>query len=152
MWNSFLGKMMNGIKILLLLSLNMWLTGCVGFSSYIEMDVVRDRDLEGESNGNVFVYVGSTKAQILAREGKPDSYGLFSNNKWIYEYGFNGEWCGVVPFVIVPIPLILPICNEGDVQFTFKNDVVIKHTVTRVRETDFICSPFLLLYGDLCGR
>ncbi len=145
---------MNSIKVLVLATLSFSLSACVGISSFIEVDVDRTRNLESERAGKSFVFIGATKDEILARQGVPDSYELFSNeNTWVYEYGTNDSWCGIMPFLIVPVPLLLPVCNEGDVKFKFENDVVIKATFTNVVESDFICTPlFFLLDGSLCSH
>lgn len=140
---------MNVIKIYLLLSLIMLLPACVGFSAKIVRYVERERNLDSERRGKAFVYVGATKDEIMAREGKPDSYGLFSNkNKWFYYHGYSGEWCGIMPYIIIPIPLMLPVCTHGNRQFTFENNLVTKQTYTRVVETNIFCSPLLLAVSN----
>jgi hypothetical protein len=144
----------NSIKAFVLATFSLFLSACVGVSSFVEVDVDKERNLEYERAGKQFVYIGASKNDIMARQGAPDSYELFSNeNTWVYEYGMNGSWCGIMPFLIIPVPLLLPVCNEGDVKFTFENDVVIKATVTDVVESDFICTPlFFLLDGSLCSH
>lgn len=52
----------------------------------------------------------STKAEFLRDWGKPNEIISTSDNEeiWIYK---NDLWCGVIPVVILPVPLILPVCD-----------------------------------------
>jgi hypothetical protein len=54
-----------------------------------------------------------TKTDFLKDWGKPDIISTFPDNKetWIYK---RNLWCGVIPALILPIPLILPLCDGFD--------------------------------------
>jgi hypothetical protein len=56
---------------------------------------------------------GSTKAEFLKDWGKPDEIISTSENEetWIYN---RKLWCGVIPVVLLPVPLILPVCDGFD--------------------------------------
>jgi hypothetical protein len=59
--------------------------------------------------------IGSTKAEFLKDKdwGKPDEIISPSENEetWIYN---RKRWCGVVPIILLPVPLILPVCDGFD--------------------------------------
>ena len=56
---------------------------------------------------------GSTKAEFLNDWGKPDEIISTSENEetWIYN---RKLWCGVIPVLLLPVPLILPVCDGFD--------------------------------------
>jgi hypothetical protein len=56
---------------------------------------------------------GSTKAEFLKDWGKPDEIISASENEetWIYN---RKLWCGVIPVLVLPVPLILPVCDGFD--------------------------------------
>jgi hypothetical protein len=56
---------------------------------------------------------GSTKAEFLKDWGKPDEIISTSENEetWIYN---RKLWCGVIPVFLLPVPLILPVCDGFD--------------------------------------
>ena len=55
----------------------------------------------------------STKAEFLKDWGKPDEIISTSENgeTWIYN---RKLWCGVIPVVLLPVPLMLPVCDGFD--------------------------------------
>lgn len=57
--------------------------------------------------------IGSTKAEFLKDWGKPDEIISTSENEetWIYN---RKRWCGVMPVLLLPVPLILPVCDGFD--------------------------------------
>lgn len=56
---------------------------------------------------------GSTKAEFLKDWGEPDEIISTSENEgtWIYN---RKLWCGVIPVFLLPVPLILPVCDGFD--------------------------------------
>lgn len=62
----------------------------------------------------------STKADFLKEWGKPDEINSTSENEetWIYK---RKIWCGVMPVLILPVPLILPVCDGFD-RIKFKDN------------------------------
>ena len=70
---------------------------------------------------------GSTKAEFLKDWGKPDEVISASENEetWIYH---RKLWCGVIPVLLLPVPLILPVCDGFD-RIEFQgNEAMILHT------------------------
>jgi hypothetical protein len=63
----------------------------------------------------------STKEEFLQERGKPDKIIFSSNNEetWVYT---RKVWCGVIPVLILPIPLVLPVCDGFD-RINFKDNV-----------------------------
>ena len=53
------------------------------------------------------------KEEFLKDWGTPDEIISTSENKetWIYN---RKLWCGVIPIVVLPVPLVLPVCNGFD--------------------------------------
>ena len=56
---------------------------------------------------------GSIKAEFLKDWGNPDEIISTSENEatWIYN---RKLWCGVIPVLLLPVPLILPVCDGFD--------------------------------------
>lgn len=55
----------------------------------------------------------SSKAEFLKDWGEPDK--IISNKENMETWIYNRKlWCGVVPVLILPIPLILPVCDGFD--------------------------------------
>jgi hypothetical protein len=75
---------------------------------------------------------GSTKAEFLKDWGKPDEIISVSDNEetWIYN---RKLWCGVIPVFLLPVPLILPVCDGFDrieFQGNEAKSLHTRHTVT----------------------
>lgn len=63
-----------------------------------------------------------TKTELLNERGQPDEIKRAAKNEEIWTYYVSKDlWCGVVPAFVIPVPLLLPICNDYD-QFTFVGD------------------------------
>ncbi|MBW6512946.1 MAG: hypothetical protein K0A93_12685 [Desulfuromonadaceae bacterium] len=60
------------------------------------------------------------KDDFLRDWGKPDEIVTISaaQEKWVYN---RSEYCGIVPVYVVPVPLVVPVCDEFD-HITFEND------------------------------
>jgi hypothetical protein len=56
---------------------------------------------------------GSIKAEFLKDWGNPDEIISTSENEetWIYN---RKLWCGVMPVFLLPVPLLLPVCDGFD--------------------------------------
>ena len=78
----------------------------------------------------------STKKEFLKEWGKPDSINHTADNEEIWEYKRN-VWCGVTPFVFVPVPFMLPACDGFD-RITFKGDESIRLHTRRSTTGGFI--------------
>ena len=61
-----------------------------------------------------------TKDDFLQDFGKPDEIVALTADQemWVYN---RSKFCGVVPVFIVPVPLVLPVCDTFD-HITFEND------------------------------
>jgi hypothetical protein len=69
----------------------------------------------------------SSKEEFIKDWGQPDEIIFASENTetWLYN---KKLWCGVMPVLILPIPLILPVCDGFD-RIEFKdNEAVSLHT------------------------
>jgi len=69
----------------------------------------------------------STKADFLKEWGEPDKIISTSEDQqtWIYE---RHLWCGVIPMVFIPIPLVLPVCDGFDKIYFMGNEAKLLHT------------------------
>ena len=118
------------------------LQGCVGvvvpgprteiidnptISSYVrEPDGVTKRNSSEATNSVVY-----TSEWLLTRWGTPQSIRHVAGSSdeiWIYKSGTI--WAGVVPFVLIPVPLMLPISKEK-VSFSLHDRRVVRATVTK---------------------
>jgi hypothetical protein len=55
----------------------------------------------------------STKAEFLKDWGKPDE--IISSSESVETWIYNRKlWCGVMPVLILPVPLIFPVCDGFD--------------------------------------
>ena len=93
-------------------------------------DAVRVRD--SSENTNVAVYKSQCTSEWLRTYwGIPDRINHLSENSdeiWTYKSGLI--WEGVVPFVIIPIPLALPVAREK-VCFTLRDGCVVSASTTK---------------------
>jgi hypothetical protein len=86
----------------------------------------RDPGADMSSITNVVIY---TSAWLEQHWGKPLSitHSGAGNLDEIWSYKFDEIWEGIEPFILVPIPIELPVRRET-VQFVLKNDRVIGAT------------------------
>jgi hypothetical protein len=76
------------------------LQGCVGVS-YHEKKVKQS-----------VKYDGVSKKIVLQKLGQPDEDIKSSDRStWVYSLAEN-KWCGAIVWLFIPIPLILPVCEE----------------------------------------
>lgn len=63
----------------------------------------------------------STKTEFLREWGKPDE--IISTSEEMETWIYNKKlWCGIIPIVILPVPLILPVCDGFD-RIDFRDNV-----------------------------
>ena len=67
-------------------------------------------------------------SEIISRWGKP-SYKSFDGDLSTYTYMHDFVWLGVIPIVLVPIPLALPV-GRRTTALTCRDDKVIRATGT----------------------
>ncbi|WP_136525220.1 hypothetical protein [Geomonas ferrireducens] len=62
----------------------------------------------------------STKSEFLKEWGKPDEVinGADGKDTWVYR---GKMWCGPIPVFILPVPLLLPLCDRFD-RITFNGE------------------------------
>lgn len=62
----------------------------------------------------------STKSDFLKEWGKPDEIISSSDGKdtWVYR---GKMWCGPIPIFLLPVPLVLPLCDRFD-RITFNGE------------------------------
>jgi hypothetical protein len=119
------------VKLFYTIALLSSLTGCVGVGAFYPSNIECTYKEDGSSfdkNGKENLWCKSfvKKEQILSRYGKPKKIEQINQNeeKWLYKKdGFR--WVGIMPMVILPIPIGIPISNKYE-YFYFKNDVLFK--------------------------
>ena len=77
--------------------------------------------------------INFSKTDFFSNWGEPDEIEQISANKEIWIYKQSGEYCGIVPAVGVPIPLMFPSCEVFD-RITFENDLAIHVHLRRMKE------------------
>ena len=81
---------------------------------------------------------GYLKADVLKAWGQPDSKKLKGEIEyWRYEHGL--AWAGLIPVLIVPVPLVLPVGKNG-ATLAFSGDELVS-AVSRDRD----------MAGGMCG-
>jgi len=106
-----------------LVALALMLPGCVGFGT-LGTNRFDDATLPFE--------YAETAEQLRARRGDPDDVERVSGaaERWTYHEGLR--WGGVIPIVVIPVPLAVPIGREH-VVYTLEGGVV--RGATYVRQT-----------------
>ena len=93
----------------------MTLSGCIGLIVASTADCENETPITGVHD--IFLInspaKGSTKAEFLKDWGKPDEIISTSENEetWIYK---RKLWCGAIPVFMLPVPLLLPMCDGFD--------------------------------------
>lgn len=85
------------------------LSGCIGLIiGYPEYHpVVEPRPFDTNKE--------ATKTDFLKYWGKPDSIVVHPDNAAIETWHYKrNHWCGIIPVLIVPIPLVLPVCTKDN--------------------------------------
>jgi len=110
------------------------MTGCVGVGFISERVTVWKPDAGfGIENGLVGKYDSKrSDRQIIVTEtalinalGQPNSIKLLENGFKVYSYEIGSSWKGVVLFLVIPIPLALPVGTES-VEYHFFNGKMIE--------------------------
>jgi hypothetical protein len=105
---------------IILLSLS--LSGCAGL-------VIKSNEREQLSSNSII-----TKEQLRLEKGEPSR---IEGDVWVYELNSN-NWVGVVPFIIVPIPLVLPLSEER-IEYEFTAEGLKSATLYTTRMKGGIC-------------
>lgn len=131
-----LGRKMNRIRIVIIFSfLAVQLVACVGITSYAPAS--RDHTLTSPE--------ARQKADILSQYGKPNKKETtLEGGIWTYDRGL--QWCGVTLWVLVPVPLGLPICTANDEIEFLKGQITIIHS-HYIKKSGIKCGPFVNIFG-----
>lgn len=107
--------------ILAIICVSLLLSGCVGFGVASIQECKNERP---STDYHVMFTSGKNahdkKEDFLKEWGNPDEIITEAENKEIWVYNTR-RWCGVIPILIVPIPLLLPVCDGFD-RITFQGD------------------------------
>ena len=147
------------MKKLILLILIVNLQGCAGFSfknvDRIEIPFSNYQNLLFDKDGDYFCcfpnmnYRGDEPVHIsqevlFSKWGEPQEK-IVNGPEEIWVYRSNKRlWSGLIPYVAVPIPLILPLENQKHF-FTIKDNQVAKIEMTVSQSYGAACGPFLFL-------
>jgi len=118
------------------------LQSCVGYSSNLPEEQVSSNmfKVEDRTKGKFFKETGFTNhgeqgyskghyKKILIQGNSPSTNGV---RYVVSEYG--NEWCGITLYVVIPIPLKLPVCNEYKKTWDYYDDGRYVQTITTVNE------------------
>lgn len=114
--------------------ISLTLTGCFGLAVNSPVECKNEtpytgvHDFFGQKGGILAAAPkASTKSVFLKEWGEPDKKipVLENEETWIYE---RHLWCGVIPMVFIPIPLILPVCDGFDKIYFVGNEATRLHT------------------------
>jgi hypothetical protein len=115
-------------------------TGCVGVMvSHTQHQTYNCPSIDDKPAANaVFTPAGMTNDYNLTADrlrmcwGEPQEIGPHPREpKWeIWTYKFDRFWCGVIPCVVIPIPLVAPLARE-QVQFFVSDGRVIQAEATK---------------------
>jgi hypothetical protein len=86
----------------------------------------------------------TTKAEILKVLGKPDTINPTYDNAETWVYKKKHLWCGFIPAFLLPLPLLLPVC-DGFEKIEFEGDIAKHMHIRRIVKT----GVFGLLPGEM---
>ncbi len=118
------------MKRILILIASLNISGCVGFW----VTTGSNSEVRDASNDKS-VMLNGVRQQWTSIEHPAN--GTMRYNKEL-------EWCGLALWVIVPIPLMLPICHSGE-EVTFSNNNPEYITKTWPRAAAYFCGPGVYL-------
>ena len=79
----------------------------------------------------------ANKAVTVQTRGTPTRVAMSGENEetWIYTTDAN-RWCGIMPILIIPVPLFLPVCDDHD-RIVFKDGEPVSSFRTQIRAAGF---------------
>lgn len=96
-------------------------------------------------------YNVSTRAEVLARFGKPLRVDALPNGHEKYVYSGSLAWRGVVGMVILPVPLLLPV-GFNELYFEFERERLVRVTAEEMGSRFYGCMfPPIFSAKGLCG-
>jgi hypothetical protein len=134
------------VPVLLLCALTQ---GCIGITKYYtKTEIITDPQLTGAGKyRSVFTYnprvstnhVVLTPAVLVQKWGEPTSHGRVPPDYEVWTYRMRTGWNGIIPILIIPIPLVLP-TGEKKVEFYLQHGHVVK--VIRYDLMESLTAPF----------
>jgi len=123
------------------------LGGCVGLVAIWETNDKDDapRLLMDSSKHPAIWKSRASTSEYREKNGAPTRVERISEGEelWVYEKDMN-QWCGATVWLVVPIPFMLPLCDE-ETEIRFVADQAVEQTYSGTDSTGFVCSPLLRL-------
>lgn len=120
--------------------MSLCLQACLGYVTYTETEVSKE--------ANNSFYIGRNMEQISTDMGRSPTKKETKGNQVTWLYFSNNDaksvWCGHIPVVVIPIPLMLPVCEEKT-EVIFEENSVTSYKNIKVKEGGFICNPLNIL-------
>lgn len=119
------------MNFFILILMTLTFSGCVGMGvMYSEKKITLEKNI--------------TKDKIVAFRGEPDKKIIEGNHEiWHYKKGF--AWGGIVPVVIIPIPLVIPYWHQETV-IQIENEQLISVESDETKSPIFMCSPIPVMW------
>lgn len=121
-----------------IVSLCLMLGGCAGY-------VVRAQvQLSAEDSAPL---PADRHAAYLELAANPQAYKVRATNQGqVWTVMGERSWCGFMPMLVVPIPLMLPVCAARS-EYLVAGEAVLRRTDTVVRDSGYVCSPINAVVG-----
>jgi hypothetical protein len=122
------------------------LAGCVGAVALHPESVTQAPPFQPnrpytDSTGKLRSANTPTREAVLREWGEPaDREVKAGTETWLYNRG--RDWCGVVLGLIVPIPLVLPVCSTED-RIVVQGESAVSITTVRTTESGKMCGLFV---------
>jgi hypothetical protein len=133
-------------RLLAIVMLGCLSSGCVGLmalhpeATLYKAPFAREQIYQ-DSAGKVRSMKTVSREAFLREWGEP-LYKDVTADTEIWTYHSKRDWCGLVLGVIVPIPLVLPVCRVED-RVVFKGDAALSIMVSRSTDSGIMCGLFV---------
>lgn len=118
-------------------------SGCVGIGTVYSEKKITSTAATLE-HGTIYGSKSPTKDKIIAFHGEPDKKIIDGNHEtWYYKKGL--AWGGIVPVVIIPIPLLLPYGYKETI-IQIENDQQISIESDETKSPTFMCSAIPMMW------
>ncbi|MFZ2950966.1 MAG: hypothetical protein WA003_15940 [Desulfuromonadaceae bacterium] len=130
------------LAIICVTTLASTLSGCIGLHVFAPMECKNESPtttINWSSQSNSLPQAGSNKTDFLKYRGKPDEIISVSDNEeiWVYK---KTLWCGIMPIFILPVPLVLPLCDGFD-RIEFRGNEGVRLHTRRIVDRGFVIGP-----------
>jgi len=113
------------------------LSGCIGlFVSFSKECTFQPPTLKKYGASQEIIIEEWDKAVFIREWGMPNKVTTSDRNQEVWEYK-RRQWCGIEPVIILPIPLMLPLCTGYD-QITFQGEKAISRQARVIIEDGII--------------